>query len=77
MTHSNYIPALLNVDDMAELFRTTRKGVYSRKSKGMIPQPFQQRPLLWRRADVLRFISRPRRSRVTRGRTSALTRRPR
>lgn len=50
------LPIFLTIADVAELLRTTVRGVYARRARGIMPRPVQKRPLLWHRDDLLRWI---------------------
>lgn len=51
------LPYLLTVDDVAELLRTTRKAVYSRIERGLLPGVVRDgRRVLLLRDDVLDWI---------------------
>ncbi|MBX3215176.1 MAG: helix-turn-helix domain-containing protein [Labilithrix sp.] len=51
------LPYLLTVDDVAELLRTTRKAVYSRIERGLLPGVVRDgRRVLLLRDDVLEWI---------------------
>lgn len=44
----------VNVAGAAKLLHTTERGIYLRRQKGKMPVPVTRRPLVWRKADLLK-----------------------
>lgn len=56
-------PELLTAEQVAELWQRKVSGLKKSCQKHrFIPAPFQVRPYLWRKVDVLRFVDTPRTS---------------
>jgi excisionase family DNA binding protein len=54
---SDTLPLLLTPAEVGELLRTSVKGVYTMRDRGMIPGSFKLgRKLLFRRDEVLSFV---------------------
>ncbi len=61
MTTPNALPRLLTVDEIAEVLRTTRRGVYAMAERGQLPGVTRiGRRLLVRADDLLDFLDRSR-----------------
>jgi hypothetical protein len=44
----------VDVAGAAKLLHTTVRGIYQRRHAGQMPVPVTRRPLVWRKADLLR-----------------------
>jgi len=58
-TDLSNLPALLAPDDLAVLFRTSRRAIYAMAQRGKLPPALDlgQRRLLWDRDAVLEWLS--------------------
>lgn len=45
----------VDVAGAAALLKTTVRGIYQRRHAGQMPVPLSRRPLVWRRADLLKL----------------------
>jgi excisionase family DNA binding protein len=56
-TKANAEPVLLTVDEVGDLLRTTRKGIYAMTERGFLPGAVRiGRRLLFRRDDLLDWL---------------------
>ncbi|MCM2334673.1 MAG: helix-turn-helix domain-containing protein [Anaeromyxobacteraceae bacterium] len=66
MASSSTVPRYVTPDELAEILRTTRRGIYGRISRGTLPPPFKfGRNLRFDLDEVLKFISESRGSSPT------------
>ncbi len=66
MASSSSVPRYVTPDELAEILRTTRKGIYERRRRRTLPQPFKfGRNLRFDLDEVIRFISESRASSPT------------
>lgn len=66
MASSSSVPRYVTSDELAEVLRTTRKGVYERVRRGTLPQPFKpSRHWLFDLDEVVRFVAESRASSPT------------
>jgi hypothetical protein len=51
-------PEILTADEVAQIFRRKVGGLKRtiQADPSFVPRPYQVRPYLWRKADVLRFV---------------------
>jgi len=55
--NSSEVLDLLSADEVAVILRTTRKAVYTRSSRGQLPQPVRLgRRIYFLRRDLIRFL---------------------
>lgn len=57
ITNPDTWPVLLNAREMGAIFRRASAGIIKSCQHGKFqPTPFQTRPYLWRKSDVVRFV---------------------